>query len=285
TRASDGAAALWKFNMQRVQRGVVCKLNSAGWTVKGVGDFNGDANQDIIWRNSDGRTAIWLLRGSTRVSGGFSNNQTGAWYLEATKDFDGDGKADILWRNQSTDQVMMWFMDGATVKTSMQVGLIEDKWKLLGVGDFNGDRKGDLLWKDTTTDRLRMWLMNGATLTSNIAPSQEIVTGYTFLGIGDYDGDGKSDILWKNAANALITWKMDSGTRVETVLAAVDASWTFESSMDADLDYKSDWIWSIPNPNLSLPTLGITRVVAVPQGTATYNPVRPGWTSFKYDHF
>ncbi|MES2964767.1 MAG: VCBS repeat-containing protein [Bdellovibrionota bacterium] len=286
-RAADGAVALWNFDVQAVRRGVVCKMTSTGWSVRGTGDFNGDAQTDIIWRNADGRTAVWILNGTTRVAGGFSNNMTSAWALEATKDFDGDGKTDIFWRNKSTDQVAMWFMDGATVKSTAAVGggLIADEWRFLGAGDFDGDRKGDLLMLDTNTNRLRLWLMNGATIASNLAPSQEIVTGYTFLGIGDFDGDGKSDVVWKNASSNITMWKMVREVRTETVLAAADASWTFESSIDASGDGRADWIWSIPNPNTGLPGLGITRGVAtaVP-ATSVYNPIRAGWTTFQFDH-
>lgn len=286
TRASDGAAALWNFNVQAVNRGVVCKMNSTGWSLKATGDFSGDGQTDVLWRNTDGKVAVWILNGSGRIGGGFSNNQTSAWYLEGTKDFDGDGKADIFWRNPTTDQLQIWFMDGATVKSAQQVALQQDNWKILGFGDFDGDRKGDILWRDQNDQRLRIWFMNGASIRDNKAPSQEFATGYTYLGIGDFDGDAKTDLVWKNSSNAMVIWKMVSEVRTEQVLAAADASWTFEFTVDANLDARAEWIWSIPNPNTGLPGLGITRNVATnAPATSVYNPIRAGWTTFKFSQF
>jgi hypothetical protein len=34
----------------------------------GVGDFNGDAKADILWRHTDGSIAIWLMNGTAPLS-------------------------------------------------------------------------------------------------------------------------------------------------------------------------------------------------------------------------
>jgi hypothetical protein len=292
-RAADGAVALWSHDYNGVRRGVVCKMNTSGWTVAGKGDFNGDTQTDIIWRHTDGRTAVWILNGSTRVGGGFSGNAPAGWALEATRDFDGDGKADIFWRNKSTDQVSMWLMNGATVKSTLPVGggLIEDKWRFLGAGDFDGDRKGDLLMVDTTTDRLRIWFMDGATIRTNTNPSQEFATGYTFMGLGDFDYDGKTDMLWKTTAN-IVWWKMDSATRTEAILAAnsgTATTWTFEYSQDVNGDGRADWIWTAPNTVTGMNAFAVTFNVlsgnsSNPPSTTFYNPIRPGWMQFQFEH-
>jgi hypothetical protein len=35
------------------------------WAVVGTGDFNGDGNTDILWRDTSGNTAIWFMSGTT----------------------------------------------------------------------------------------------------------------------------------------------------------------------------------------------------------------------------
>jgi trimeric autotransporter adhesin len=41
-------------------------LSDPDWTLAGVGDFNGDHNPDLIWRNiTTGRTTIWYMNGAT----------------------------------------------------------------------------------------------------------------------------------------------------------------------------------------------------------------------------
>ncbi len=37
------------------------------WTIRGTGDFNGDGNQDLIWRNNaNGNNGVWLYNGDLR---------------------------------------------------------------------------------------------------------------------------------------------------------------------------------------------------------------------------
>jgi len=35
-----------------------------GWTIAGTGDFNGDGQTDILWRDISGSVAIWTMDGS-----------------------------------------------------------------------------------------------------------------------------------------------------------------------------------------------------------------------------
>jgi hypothetical protein len=40
-----------------------------GWSVKQIGDFNGDAKSDILWQQTYGSVAIWLMNGLNAYSG------------------------------------------------------------------------------------------------------------------------------------------------------------------------------------------------------------------------
>jgi len=81
------------------------------WSVVGTGDFNGDGNSDILWRDTSGNTAIWFMNGASVASTGGLGNISTAWSVAQTGDYNGDGKSDILWRDTSGNTAI-WFMNG-----------------------------------------------------------------------------------------------------------------------------------------------------------------------------
>jgi len=131
---------------------------SSDWTIKGVGDFNGDGKTDILWRNSTtGQVYLWLINGTVMSGGGSVTYITSDWVIQGIGDFNGDGDADILWRNTTTGEVYIWLMNGSTLTSSGSLGYVSSDWSIAGVGDFNGDGKSDILWRNTTTGQVYLW--------------------------------------------------------------------------------------------------------------------------------
>ena len=132
------------------------------WNVAGVGDFNGDGRDDILWRNTDGTMTNWL----GTVGGGYSDNGTNAstsvatsWHIAGVGDFNGDGRDDILWRNDDgamtnwLGQANGGFANNPNASTS-----VSTSWSIAGTGDFNGDGRDDILWRNDTTGDMTNWL-------------------------------------------------------------------------------------------------------------------------------
>jgi hypothetical protein len=182
------------------------------WHIAGVGDFNGDGRDDILWRNDDGRLSDWL--GTT--SGGFFDNAANAlemvptsWHVAGVGDFNGDGRDDILWRNNE-GRMTDWlgasnggFVDNAA-NASTDVPMT---WQAAAVGDFNGDGRDDILWRNDNGN-LSDWLgqANGGFFDNAANAFTFVPISWHVEGVGDYNGDGRDDILWRNDNGNMSDW-------------------------------------------------------------------------------
>ena len=87
------------------------------------GDFNGDGNTDLVWRDmTTGSNVIWLMDGV----GGFSSLKwlppaTTNWVIGASGDFNGDGNMDLVWRDTTTGNNLVWLVDGTVAPPSVSV--------------------------------------------------------------------------------------------------------------------------------------------------------------------
>jgi hypothetical protein len=136
------------------------------WSVAGIGDFNGDGYDDILWRNwTDGRIMNWQSSPSFGTSGvGMTVNNASAaqvqdWHITTVGDFNGDGYDDILWRQNGTGWTGTWLGGPGGVFTINNSSLRVSEFGsyLAQVGDFNGDGNDDLLWRMWNGGTMRTW--------------------------------------------------------------------------------------------------------------------------------
>jgi spore germination protein YaaH len=141
-------------------------MDASVWQMAGVGDFNLDGTDDLVWRNQNtGENRIWFTNGSTVTSTTITSQGTG-WKLAGAGDFNRDFYPDLLWRNESTQETAIWNMKGSTVLTSGNTSPADAVWQVVRVGDFNGDGFSDIMWRHVTAGDLVMWTMNGFAATS-----------------------------------------------------------------------------------------------------------------------
>jgi len=108
------------MNGQQVQaEGAVAHAPvTADWHVQGIGDFNGDGNSDVLWRQ-DGSVQIyvWEMNANRFKRRALSRTpQSPRLARPGVGDFNGDFNSDLLWRQDGSGQVYVWEMNGQQVQ-------------------------------------------------------------------------------------------------------------------------------------------------------------------------
>jgi len=99
-----------------------------------------------------------------------------------TADYTGDGRADVLWRHQTSGELWLWQMNGATIEAVTRVATIDPSFAVVASGDLNADGRADLLWRHQTSGDVWVWLMNGAVATSQVYLEPSQTSGITWWG-------------------------------------------------------------------------------------------------------
>jgi hypothetical protein len=237
-----GQNVIWLMNGVTLTTGTFTTppvLADTNWRIVGTNDFNQDEKTDILWRHAvSGENVLWHMNGSVLADGTFTNPSALVdtnWRMAGTGDFDSDGKPDILWHHAVSGQIVLWFMDDATMTSGTLTtppSLPDTGWQIGGSGDFNRDAKADILWRHGVSGEVVVWYMNGAVLTGGVFtnPSALVDTGWRIVGTGDFNLDTKPDILWHHAfSGQVVVWYMDgvnltSGT-FTTPNALADVNW------------------------------------------------------------
>jgi streptogramin lyase len=129
-RDDAGDIAVWEVKNGQVTAASYLGTVPSNWVIQGVGDFDGDGNIDILWRDTtSGTVAIWFLNNGQISSTASLGAVPGAWSIVQVGDYDGDGKSDILWKD-SSGNVALWFMNGATIASAAGLGNVGTSWQV-----------------------------------------------------------------------------------------------------------------------------------------------------------
>jgi hypothetical protein len=129
---STGATQAWY--MDGVSRSGVGNLDSSldladstNWKCVGIGDFNVDGQQDLLWHNgSTGASQVWYMNGIARtsyadLSSSLNIADSTGWRVSGVRDFNHDGNFDILWHNGTSGETQIWYMNGVSRTSSASV--------------------------------------------------------------------------------------------------------------------------------------------------------------------
>ena len=208
----DGSCPAWLGQPNGsflVNAGSGANVIDATWRMAGVGDFNGDGKDDMLWRHSSGEIGEWL----GQSNGPFANNGGAAanpvdnsWSVAGVADYNGDGRDDILWRH-SSGEVGQWLgrPNGGFINNGgAAANAVDPSWSVVATADFNGDGRGDVLWRHSS-GAFAEWQGTATGALINAGPVMAGAEG-SVVGTGDFNGDGSADILARAANGAITVW-------------------------------------------------------------------------------
>jgi Ca2+-binding RTX toxin-like protein len=135
----------------------------SNWSIKGVGDFNGDGRADVLWRSDAGDVYVWNsdASGPVAMHGQTISSVGNDWSLIGIGDFNGDGREDILWRH-TDGELYVWNSQTGSAAVNFvgqSVGLVSLDWSVAAVGDYDGDGRADVLFRNAD-GRVYLWNSN-----------------------------------------------------------------------------------------------------------------------------
>ena len=193
---TDGTVTNWLGQANGGMAGNIANLGAgagAGWSIAGIGDFNGDGRDDILWQHTDGTVTNWLGQANGGMAGNIANLGAGAgagWAIAGIGDFNGDGRDDILWQH-TNGTVTNWLgqANGGMVGNIANLGAGAGAgWHIAGTGDFNGDGRDDILWQhDNGTVTNWLGQANGGMAGNMANLGMGAGAGWHIAGTGDFN--------------------------------------------------------------------------------------------------
>ena len=215
-------------------------LGPVGFAIQGVGDFDGDGDSDILWRD-DTTLVSWELSDGNFLAQLPQPNVPDTWQVAGIGDFDGDGDDDVVWQHDEGG-VTIWEMAGGNYEHNHNQPAAGPTWQVAGTGDFDGDGDDDIVWRDDG-GAVTIWEMqdNAYVVNHNLGV---VPTAWHIAGTGDFDGDSDADILWRHDEGAVTVWEIeDAALVVNHNQPAVPTTWQIEGTHDFDSDGDADILW------------------------------------------
>jgi hypothetical protein len=229
------------------------------WHLAGVGDFNRDDWNDLLWRNyASGKIQIDFMHGTTRYDSiPLDSPELNAnLKIAGVGDYDGDGQMEILLLDGLTKEYQIWYVNGQTIQKQPlgQIpgldGLVPDVAGQAAIGlDFDNDGNADLLWYDNRTGNNYVWLMNGVNYNGGTFLFEDKPANSRIVAAGDFNKDGMVDLVWHNDQTGdNLIWNMNGLTKTGQVsLPEPDTGWNtvwnIVGTGDFDKDGMVDLVW------------------------------------------
>ena len=237
---------------------------AAGYSYKcksGLGDFNGDGHQDLLWQNnSTGEVKVNYFGGAgpqPQGSAVLDNGSTLAgWKVVGAADFDRNGVPDLVLQNTASGQVIVDYYGGAGGTTVIGSAVLNSGagtagWSVVAVADMNRDGVPDLIWQDSGTGQVNVNYYGGsggAAMTGfAVLNSGDGTAGWRVVAAADFDQNGTPDLVWQNQSTGQVNVNYYRGTTMIGVAVlnsgAGTAGWSVVGAADWNDDGIPDLVW------------------------------------------
>ena len=202
------------------------------WNIEGVGAFDGDGRQDVVWRNVNGDFSIWAMNGtSSPVSRSLTNGLSMPlnYKLIGFGDFDGNFRSDFLFRDGSVNKVWLTSFDGTSVTETAVAAALPSGITVKAMGDFNGDSRVDLALQNDSTGAIEVRYMNGMAQLATPLQINAPAAGWNLQFAQDVTSDFIADWIWVNpgTTDPMVAYTPMATTPGRTTnLTSVKSGWT-----------------------------------------------------------
>jgi secreted trypsin-like serine protease len=211
------------------------------------GDFNGDGNSDLLWREGD-NVGMSMYFGKHELSNQVIETIGAEWMLISVGDYNGDGSDDLLWRNNLTGILWQYLLQGSNIISSKKIATLSDpNWRIIASRDLDADGKDDILFRHSETGSVWKYMMDGSAITQS---KQVIIAGgeWMLAAVGDFDGNQQADLLWRNVVTGKnYVYLLDNGevnwNQRGEISQFSDQNWNVVMVADFNGDGNDDILW------------------------------------------
>ncbi|MBW2270067.1 MAG: hypothetical protein JRH16_15985 [Deltaproteobacteria bacterium] len=119
-------------------------------------------------------------------------------------DFDGDGGTEVLLRHETSGELAIWYVDGATpVVVPLDVDPLATSERVVGNADYDGNGSADVAVHDKKKGTLRVHFLDTGAQVGMLAFTGAYAK---VVGSGDFDGDGAADLVFHDSTNHIEVW-------------------------------------------------------------------------------